>query len=55
VGRVNLLGENWIAKLSPKASEAGPLPAGARVRIVRVEGLMLLVEPAPVAATKPGK
>ncbi|MFI5275121.1 MAG: nodulation protein NfeD, partial [Ktedonobacterales bacterium] len=58
VGRVNLLGENWIAKLTPTATAAGPLPVGARARIVRVEGLTLLVEPAPsppAKADKPGK
>ena len=47
MGRVNLLGENWSAKLAPAAHDAEPLPVGARARIVRVEGLTLFVEPAP--------
>lgn len=46
-GRVSLLGENWSAKLSPKAATDTALPIGARARIVRVEGLTLLVEPTP--------
>jgi membrane-bound serine protease (ClpP class) len=54
-GRVNLLGENWSATLTARAGDAGPLPVGARARVVRVEGLMLVVEPAPVAVAKPSK
>jgi membrane-bound serine protease (ClpP class) len=46
-GRVNLLGEIWSARIAPEAKVAEPLPIGAHVRIVRVEGLTLLVEPAP--------
>ncbi|HEX8728642.1 MAG TPA: NfeD family protein [Ktedonobacterales bacterium] len=46
-GRVNLLGENWNARIAPGAKVAEPLPIGAHARIVRVEGLTLLVEPAP--------
>ena len=55
-GRVNLLGENWSARLSPTAKVAEPVPAGAHARIVRVDGLTLIVEPVPsaVAPTKPG-
>jgi membrane-bound serine protease (ClpP class) len=47
VGRVNLLGENWTARLNPSAKIAEPLPVGARARVVRVEGLTLIVEPVP--------
>ncbi|HET9110136.1 MAG TPA: NfeD family protein [Ktedonobacterales bacterium] len=56
VGRVSLLGENWSARLSSAAKVAEPVPVGAHARIVRVEGLTLIVEPAPapVAPTKPG-
>ncbi|HEX8733290.1 MAG TPA: NfeD family protein [Ktedonobacterales bacterium] len=51
-GRVSLSGENWAARLAALASVAGPLPIGAHARIVRVEGLTLLVEPVP-APTAP--
>jgi membrane-bound serine protease (ClpP class) len=44
-GRVRILGEDWSATLTdPSASAA----VGDKVRIVRVEGLRLRVEPAPV-------
>ncbi|HEX8994736.1 MAG TPA: NfeD family protein [Ktedonobacterales bacterium] len=46
-GRVSLLGENWAAKLAPSAAEVGWLPLGAHARVVRVEGLTLLVVPTP--------
>ncbi len=46
-GRVDLLGENWSARLSPTAKIAEPLPIGAHARITKVEGLTLLVEPTP--------
>jgi membrane-bound serine protease (ClpP class) len=39
-GMVWVQGELWQAR-----SEAGPIPAGATVRVVAVEGLRLLVEP----------
>lgn len=46
-GRVNFSGENWSARLASPANVPGPLPVGAHARIVRVQGLTLLVEPAP--------
>lgn len=43
-GRVRVLGEDWAARLAHP--EQPPLEAGAVVRVVRVEGLRVLVEPA---------
>jgi membrane-bound serine protease (ClpP class) len=40
-GRVFVHGESWGA-----VSSAGTIPGGARVRVVRVEGLTLVVAPA---------
>jgi membrane protein implicated in regulation of membrane protease activity len=51
VGRVNLLGESWSAKLASTVA-AGPLPVGAHARIVRVDGLTLFVEPLPEPAAR---
>jgi membrane-bound serine protease (ClpP class) len=44
IGRVNLQGENWIARLTADIPDA--LPIGARARVVKVEGLTLFVKPA---------
>ena len=41
-GQVDVHGEIW------RAYSREPLPAGARIRVVQVNGLTLLVEPAPV-------
>ena len=46
-GRVTLQGENWSARIAPTAKVAEPLPIGAHARVTRVDGLTLLVEPAP--------
>lgn len=52
VGRVRILGENWTARL------AKPLPGGAAlepdhsVRVVKVDGLTLVVEPAETRLTE---
>jgi membrane-bound serine protease (ClpP class) len=43
-GRVRVMGEDWSATLAQ--SDAPPIEAGASVRVVRVEGLKVLVEPA---------
>ncbi|MBI2185515.1 MAG: nodulation protein NfeD [Acidobacteria bacterium] len=40
-GQVDVHGETW------RAYSRAPLPAGARVRVVEVNGLTLIVEPAP--------
>ena len=42
VGVVRVRGESWTAR-----STAGPVPAGATVRVAGVAGLTLEVEPAP--------
>ena len=42
-GRVRVMGEDWSARLAQ--SDAPPVEAGASVRVVRVEGLKVLVEP----------
>jgi membrane-bound serine protease (ClpP class) len=45
-GRVRVLGENWAARLAlPDGAATPTIEAGATVRIVRVEGLTVLVEP----------
>ncbi|MDI9631341.1 MAG: NfeD family protein, partial [Acidobacteriota bacterium] len=41
LGRVELAGESWNARLTTSR----PLPAGARVRVERVEGLTVFVSP----------
>jgi membrane protein implicated in regulation of membrane protease activity len=38
-GRVNVSGQDWAAR------SAGPIPAGARVRIVGADGIVLEVVP----------
>lgn len=43
-GRVRVLGEDWAAVWS------GELTPGAKIRVIRVEGQQLLVEPAPSRA-----
>jgi membrane-bound serine protease (ClpP class) len=43
-GRVRLLGEDWAARLDKSASGAA-MEAGQAVRVRRVEGLRLIVEP----------
>lgn len=52
VGRVSLQGENWLAKLD--GPNTPPLPVGAHVRVVGVQGLTLIVAPALTPAA-PGK
>ncbi len=42
-GRVRVMGEDWSARLTQV--DAPPIEAGASVRVVRVEGLKVLVEP----------
>jgi membrane-bound serine protease (ClpP class) len=42
-GQVEIRGELWQASLPPQTT----LPAGASVRVRKVDGLLLLVEPAP--------
>jgi membrane-bound serine protease (ClpP class) len=42
-GRILTHGETWQAR---RAADAGPLPPGAAVRIVRLDGLTAIVEPA---------
>jgi membrane-bound serine protease (ClpP class) len=45
-GRVRILGENWAARLATPFNEAGrEVEAGSEVRVVRVDGLTLVVEP----------
>jgi membrane-bound serine protease (ClpP class) len=46
-GRVRVLGEDWAARLAQPEPNAPTLEPGARVRVVRVEGLRVVVEPAP--------
>ena len=48
-GSVYVGGEEWSAR----TSEGGPLPRGASVRVVRQDGLVLIVEPAPGASSDP--
>ncbi|MFI5214974.1 MAG: NfeD family protein [Candidatus Limnocylindria bacterium] len=43
-GWVRIGAERWRARV---ASEQAPLPVGAMVRVTKVEGLLLRVEPAP--------
>lgn len=44
-GRVRLLGEDWAARLASPASSA--VEVGQEVRVARVDGLTLIVEPTP--------
>jgi membrane-bound serine protease (ClpP class) len=45
-GRVRILGENWAARLAePFAHSGEAVEAGTEVRVVRVDGLTLVVEP----------
>jgi membrane-bound serine protease (ClpP class) len=45
-GRVRILGENWAARLAEPFAQAGKaVEAGREVRVVKVEGLTLIVEP----------
>ena len=44
-GRVSLQGENWAARL--ESADTPPLPAGAHCLVTGVQGLTLLVAPAP--------
>ncbi len=45
-GRVRILGENWAAQLAEPFAHAGKVvEAGSEVRVVKVEGLTLIVEP----------
>lgn len=44
-GKVMMRGEIWSARIAPNAKVAEPLPIGSHARIVRVEGLTLLVVP----------
>ncbi|MEO7001965.1 MAG: NfeD family protein [Ktedonobacterales bacterium] len=48
-GRVMLQGENWLARLAQALPPgAAPIGDGQMVRVKRVEGLRLIVEPLPV-------
>jgi membrane protein implicated in regulation of membrane protease activity len=43
---VRILGENWAARLADPFAQAGKVvEAGSEVRVVKVEGLTLIVEP----------
>jgi membrane-bound serine protease (ClpP class) len=44
-GRVSLQGENWAASL--ESPDAPPLPVGVYARVTKVQGLTLIVTPAP--------
>ncbi|HEX6122538.1 MAG TPA: NfeD family protein, partial [Ktedonobacterales bacterium] len=46
-GRVRVLGENWAARLDPLSTSAGMrVETGQEVRVITVDGLTLIVEPA---------
>ena len=47
-GNIRVRGQWWSAE-----STGGPIPSGTRVRVVRVDGLTLEVEPQDEAATVP--
>jgi membrane-bound serine protease (ClpP class) len=49
-GVVQVASERWTAE-----SNAGPLPVGTRVRVVRVDGLRLIVEPIKETSTVGGR
>jgi len=55
-GMVFVNGELWRATRAETDAIAGPIPKGARVRVVKVKGLTLYVEPAdtPPAPTRAG-
>jgi membrane-bound serine protease (ClpP class) len=54
-GMIFVLGEWWRAVRAGDGGRHGPLPKGLRVRIVGVEGLRLIVEPADEPANPAGQ
>ena len=49
-GQVNVSGAVWTAR----SQEAAPIPAGARVRVLRIEGVKVIVSPVPEGAAVSG-
>ena len=49
-GQVNVSGAVWTAR----SQEEAPLPAGARVRVLRIEGVKVIVSPVPEGAAASG-
>lgn len=49
-GQVNVSGTVWTAR----SQEEAPIPAGARVRILRIEGVKVIVSPVPEGAAVSG-
>ena len=49
-GQVNVSGAVWTAR----SQEEAPIPAGARVRILRIEGVKVIVSPVPEGAAVSG-
>ena len=54
-GRVKLAGEVWSARLVDDGvpNSSGRVPAGAEVRVVRIEGATAVVEPVPTSHAQP--
>ncbi len=52
-GMIFVNGELWRAVRAGADGSAAPIPKGARVRVVKVEGLTLHVEPAEVSSGRP--
>ena len=51
-GRVRVLGENWAARLAKPLPEGAALEPERQVRVVKVDGLTLIVEPAEIHVTE---
>lgn len=51
-GRVRVLGENWAARLAKPLPEGAALEPDQSVRVVKVDGLTLIVEPAETRPTE---
>ena len=49
-GQVNVSGAVWTAR----SQEEAPIPAGARVRVLRIEGVKVIVSPVPEGAAVSG-
>ena len=49
-GQVNVSGAVWTAR----SQEEAPIPAGARVRVLRIEGVKVIVSPVPEGAAGSG-
>ena len=49
-GQVSISGAVWTAR----SQEEAPIPAGSRVRVLRIEGVKVIVSPAQEAAAVPG-